>query len=408
MDLGRRMDQDLYDRQNAYPIILGAGLTGLAISRALSVAEIPHVLVGDGPTEMPRLGESLNAEGSLEIMRQFPDLARFFFDKRRLALFFGGHALSFDSIQYAAGHTYYPLLSYPSTVQLRHVDRVGFDRALFATATASKYCIHISDKIVALDYKPVSDRIAAVILASGKTITSTYVFDATNQACFVARKLGVGLRRIGEARRVVFAILPIARMAHRHICTLVTTWCTDLHVVRFPDPEYAAFTQAVLFGVKRARGERNAMAAGALAGQIMSAPSLSQKPERTYRVPRLSSAWELTALEIDPYAACALVRAQSPLWQTPEAQDYFTDTQSHECHPLLPPRKAHVATLAAAGLLNNAIIDGPDGPLVLKGSIRKQFRVDAERSSEEKLVEREQLQITMKVIDRTGVITTLQ
>ena len=26
--------------------------------------------------------------------------------------------------------------------------------------------------------------------------------------------------------------------------------------MRFPDPEYAAFTQAVLFGVKRARGER--------------------------------------------------------------------------------------------------------------------------------------------------------
>ena len=132
------------------------------------------------------------------------------------------------------------------------------------------------------------------------------------------------------------------------------------------------------------------------------------QPVRTYRVPRLSSSWELTSLEIDPHAACALVRAQSPLWQTPEAQDYFTDTQSHECHPLLPPRKAHVATLAAAGLLNNAIIDGPDGPLVLKGSICKQFRVDAERSSKEKIVEREQLQMTIKVIDRTGVITTLQ
>ena len=207
---------------------------------------------------------------------------------------------------------------------------------------------------------------------------------------------------------VLIAILPIARMAHRRVCTLVTTWCTDVHVVRFPDPEYAAFTQAVLFGVKRARGERNAMAAGALAGRIMSAPSLGSQPVRTYRVPRLSSSWELTSLEIDPYAACALVRAQSPLWQTPEAQDYFTDVRSHECHPLLPPRKAHVATLAAAGLLNNAIIDGPDGPLVLKGSIRKQFRVDAERSSEEKIVEREHLQMTIKVIDRTGVITTLQ
>ena len=98
----------------------------------------------------------------------------------------------------------------------------------------------------------------------------------------------------------------------------------------------------------------------------------------------------------------------SPLWHTPEAYDYFTDTQQQECHPLLPPHKVHVATLAAAGLLNNAILDGPEVPLVLKGSIRKHFRVDVDRSSDEKLVEREQLQITIKVIDRAGVITTLQ
>ena len=176
----------------------------------------------------------------------------------------------------------------------------------------------------------------------------------------------------------------------------------------FPTPEYEVFTQAVVFGVKTARGERNAAAAGALAAQIMAAPSLSQRPARTYRVPRLTTPWELTSLEIDPHAACALVRAHSPLWHTPEAHDYFTDTQTQECHPLLPPRKAHVATFAAAGLLNNAVIDGPEGPLVLKGSIRKQFRVDADRSSEEKLVEREQLEITIKVIDRAGVITTLQ
>ncbi|MBX3308722.1 MAG: hypothetical protein KF751_21965, partial [Nitrospira sp.] len=199
------MNQTFYDREGVYPVILGAGLTGLAISRALSAAEMTHVLVGDRPTETPRLGESLNADGSLEIMRQFPDLARFCFDKHRVALFFGGHALSFDSLQYAAGHAYYRLLGYPSTVQLRHVDRVSFDRALFETAIASKHCIHISDRVIALDYKPASDHIAAVILASGKTIAATYVFDATNQACFVARKLGVQVQQIGETRRVVFA-----------------------------------------------------------------------------------------------------------------------------------------------------------------------------------------------------------
>jgi hypothetical protein len=55
--------------------ILGTGLVGLAISRALATAGIHHVLVGDPPTETPRVGESLNAEGSLEIARQFPDFS---------------------------------------------------------------------------------------------------------------------------------------------------------------------------------------------------------------------------------------------------------------------------------------------------------------------------------------------
>ena len=102
-----------------------------------------------------------------------------------------------------------------------------------------------------------------------------------------------------------------------------------------------------------------------------------------------------------------LLRAYSPLWQTPEAHYYCADHTARTCHPLLPPRKAHVATLTAAGLLNNAVIDGPAGLQVLKGSIRKQFQVDLARSDEDKTVMREQLLITIKVIDTHGVITTL-
>jgi flavin-dependent dehydrogenase len=199
------LNQSSSDRQTARPVILGAGLTGMAISRTLSAAGITHVLVGDQPTETPRLGESLNAEGSLEIARQFPEYTRFFFDKQQLALFFDGHALSFDSIQYAAGRAYYPLLGYPSTVQLLHVDRVGFDRALFEAVIADDHCLYVEDRAVALDYHPAADCIDGVLLASGKTIAATYVFDATNYVRFVARKLGVRCNLIGKARRVVFA-----------------------------------------------------------------------------------------------------------------------------------------------------------------------------------------------------------
>jgi hypothetical protein len=64
--------------------------------------------------------------------------------------------------------------------------------------------------------------------------------------------------------------------------------------------------------------------------------------------------------------------------------------------------------LAAAGLLNNAVIDGPEGPRVLKGSIRKRFRTDISRSDDEKTVEREHLEMTLKVVDAAGSITALR
>ena len=198
-------NQSSSDRELPCPVILGTGLSGLAVSRALSAAGIEHVLIGDPPGETPRLGESLNAEGSLEIAQQFPALARYFFDKRRVALFFGEHALAFESIQACAAPAYYALFGYPLTVPLLHVDRVGFDRALFDTAVADDHCLHVEGRAAALDYRPDADRIDAVELTSGRRIASSYVFDATNHARFVARRLGVRVNRIGEPRRVVFA-----------------------------------------------------------------------------------------------------------------------------------------------------------------------------------------------------------
>src|SRR6266581_1314763 len=206
---------------------------------------------------------------------------------------------------------------------------------------------------------------------------------------------------------VLICIIPIAQLAHPRICTLLTAWCADFTVLRFPGPEYEVFKQAVVLGVKKSRGERNAAAAGELARQTIAAPPLEQKALRSYLLPRLTTPWDIASLEIDPAEACATVRRSSPLWQTPEARYYFADQETRDCRPLLPPRKAHVATLAAAGLLNNAVIDGPNGPQVLKGSIRKAFQVDDQRSDDARTVEREQLVITIKVVDRNGVITAL-
>ena len=200
-----RLKQSALDGGAAWPVILGAGLTGAAISRSLSTAGIRHILVGERPTDLPRLGESLNAEGSLEIARQFPEQRPFLFDKRRQALFFGGHSLCTDFIRLSDTRSYEGLIGYPSDVPLLHVDRVGLDRAVFDSVTAEDRCLYVEDRAAGLEVRPGTDRIEAVLLAKGQRLTASYVFDATNQVRFLARRLGVPGQLIGEGRRVAFA-----------------------------------------------------------------------------------------------------------------------------------------------------------------------------------------------------------
>ena len=187
------------------PIILGAGLTGLAISRALSAAGIAHVLVGEAPGGAPRLGESLNAEGSQELAHQFPDLQRFFTAKQRQKVFFGNHALTVDFLPLRQGRLQDELLGLPASVDLLHVDRVGFDAALFDAVVGDAHCTYLADQAEALTYRQSTDHIEAVEFAGGRRLAASFVFDATNYVRFLARKLGVARTVLGPKRRVVFA-----------------------------------------------------------------------------------------------------------------------------------------------------------------------------------------------------------
>ena len=187
------------------PVILGGGLTGLAISRQLSAAGIEHALVCAPPGNKPRLGESLNAEGSLEAARQFPEFSRFFHDKQRIALFFGDNAVSFDAIRNDMAPAWYAAPGFPGDVRLVHVERIGFDQALYDDVIANPCCIWLDDRVVAVDARPGGERIHQVRLASGRVLPASYVFDATNHLSVVPRSLGLAQRIIGEPRRVVFA-----------------------------------------------------------------------------------------------------------------------------------------------------------------------------------------------------------
>jgi flavin-dependent dehydrogenase len=187
------------------PVVFGTGLIGVAISRSLSGAGIEHVLIGEAPNQSPRLGESLNAEGSLEILRQFPELTASLYPKRGQALFYGDHLVSVEQMEYPLARSWYSLTGYPPSVQLQHVDRIAFDAAAFKSAIADRHCTYMDDRVSGLSYDPRCDVISSVQLARGGEVAVSYVFDATNHVRFVAENIGLAKQQLGHPQRVAFA-----------------------------------------------------------------------------------------------------------------------------------------------------------------------------------------------------------
>lgn len=188
------------------PIIIGSGLTGLTISRTLSQAHIPHILIGGPPNTLPRLGESLNLEGTLGLLELFPEFSQYFFSKKVVTAYLGDYVFSCDFIanKTALARLLFRLLGYTAPKEFLQFDRLGFDAALYAQTVASDYCTQINVKVTSLDYTPETDRITTLHLSDGSTLPAAYIFDATNHGAVVGQATGIRRDTIGPPQRVVY------------------------------------------------------------------------------------------------------------------------------------------------------------------------------------------------------------
>lgn len=187
------------------PVIIGAGLTGMAISRILSEAGIRHSLIGQRPSALPCLGESMNLEGTLGFQEGFPELARFFSPKKFAVAYLGDHAFSCRfAFHHPAFVAFFRSLGYKAPAELLHVDRLSFDATLFERVVASLHCVFFETQVSRLDYDPDADTITAVYLSEGPRLSPTYVFDAAGHARLLARMLGISCTMIGDVQRVAF------------------------------------------------------------------------------------------------------------------------------------------------------------------------------------------------------------
>ena len=189
------------------PTIIGSGLTGLLISLALSKAQISHrVIGGPPPTGSPRLGESLNLEATIFFLKEFPELAEYYYEKAFASVYIGDYIgkFHFSFISEPRNKAAMRLWGKEAPDALIHFDRVRLDAALYERAVNSPYCTQMDGRVAQVVCAPGSDRIEQLILQDGTTLPVSHVFDATGYIRLLARQLQIPRRMLGVKQHVVY------------------------------------------------------------------------------------------------------------------------------------------------------------------------------------------------------------
>ena len=188
------------------PVVVGSGLTGLSISHSLSRASIDHVLIGRRPDMSPRLGESMNLEGTLLLWEMFPQLSRFFFPKAQVLGYLGEHEVvcDFDVGKRLISRLIFRAMGYAPAEEFLQVDRLGFDAALWDLTVASAHCTQLDAPAASLDFDAASDRFIGVRLTDGTVLEPSYLFDGTNHGRLLGKTAKLGYRELSQPQRVTY------------------------------------------------------------------------------------------------------------------------------------------------------------------------------------------------------------
>jgi flavin-dependent dehydrogenase len=188
------------------PVIIGAGFSGAVTSIMLSRRGVPHVLIGAPPNSSPRLGESLNLEGSVSMLELLPEFSRFYLIKKLAVGFLGDYALTCDFCldRQPMARPFFRCLGYVPPAGFLHLERIGLDRALYDSAVSSKHCTALDAQVASVEYDSATDRIRSIRLSDGRVLEPGYAFDATNQGRLIGQAASVECRMLSDLHRVVY------------------------------------------------------------------------------------------------------------------------------------------------------------------------------------------------------------
>ena len=194
-------------------------------------------------------------------------------------------------------------------------------------------------------------------------------------------------------------LLPQARITTR-IARVLAAYFRDLKVRRFPAEEFQAFGQIVIAGIKKARAEIDNEIFTSLTQIPTGNPPEMRRKEFSIIIPAVGKDFFIRSSEFGPDELAEEIKTSS-LWREPALGLVREEEEIRAAiQPLMPPRKAHLAMLIAAGLINNQILEANGRSLLIKGTAKKVIdRSEEETEKGIKITERERIVTQINAFD---------
>jgi len=211
---------------------------------------------------------------------------------------------------------------------------------------------------------------------------------------------------------ILVYLIPQRRL-DSNIARMLSYRFKHIGVFRFPEKEYNAFKQLIIFGVLKKKPEKDDNRSEYLknCGQMRAVvPYLPQKPLQLYVVPispaRKVFMFRSKEIDLDELAK--------------EVQEYglfkkFKETttplkMTEKIRPIMPLRQGHMAQILACGLMNGIVWDkNKKNPLLVKGITKKEVKHSVEIHNKiEKHIETDQIKIIIHAFNRNGELLTIQ
>jgi predicted RNA methylase len=194
-------------------------------------------------------------------------------------------------------------------------------------------------------------------------------------------------------------LVPQKRVTPR-MARVLSVCIEDPKIRKFPSEQFKAFGQIVITGIKKRRAEIDSEVVSSLS-QIPAKELAEIVPrEFSFAIPAATKDFFIRSSEFGPDELAEELTASS-LWNETALGLFGEDDRTGRAiQPLMPPRKAHLAMLIAAGLINNQILEANGRRLLIKGTAKKVIdRFEEETEKGIKITERERIVTQINAFD---------